>query len=196
MNLKYLGDALDHWKGSVFEGLQRVGVLDNLRIDAMASDAKAWRPEDWHLFARLLRVESDQIVKHAVTLKDDRQLYFDEVADDGDLFLDPDTGIKTGPVKDRGQYLLPTELFALMNADATRVVAVYQHIRAARTRDRVEVVLRCLRSYHERFFCTSYESGTVALLFFSGKRARITVISEYFHSLLGSHAQRRIGLWA
>jgi len=38
MNLRYLGDALDHWKGSLFESLQQANILHDFAVDAMASD--------------------------------------------------------------------------------------------------------------------------------------------------------------
>jgi hypothetical protein len=34
MNLTFLGDALDHWKGSIFESLQKGGILPDFAVDA------------------------------------------------------------------------------------------------------------------------------------------------------------------
>ena len=96
MNLRFLGDALDHWKGSVFEGLQNSNILEDFPVDAMASDIDNWRPEDWSLYAKLLRVRESQIVEHKATLERNRKKYFDEIPISGDLFLDPDTGVRTG----------------------------------------------------------------------------------------------------
>lgn len=193
MNLRFLGDALDHWKGSVFEGLQGYNILEDLRIDAMASDGDSWCSEDWSLYAKLLRVRPLQIVQHAVTLYGDRVKYFDEIPLYGDLFLDPDTGIQTGRVNNIRQYLMPNELFALMNKERRRIIVVYQHVRAMSTRDRLEAVLHALRSVHPNFFCVSYNSSTVALLFFSFKRERVEAIGKYFNKYLGAHAKNRIG---
>src|SRR6266542_4206536 len=95
MNLTFLGDALDHWKGSLFESLSRAGILRNFAVDPMASDLPAWRPEDFLLFAQLLRVDRSQIVEHQADLGD-RSRYFAEITHSGDLFLDPDTGVATG----------------------------------------------------------------------------------------------------
>ena len=142
MKLQFLGDALDHWKGSVFETLQQQGVLRDFFVDPMASDAPAWKPADSKLFARLLRIEQRQL-------------------------LDPDTGIKTGTVKRIEQYLLPTELFEAMGRGENRIVVVYQHVRAKKTRERIEKVIATLNAKDGQFCCTSYESGTVAFLFLS-----------------------------
>lgn len=57
MNLAFLGDALDHWKGSLFESLQKGGILQNFAVDPMASDLAAWTPEDFSLFSTLLRID-------------------------------------------------------------------------------------------------------------------------------------------
>ena len=43
MNLKYLGDTLDHWKGSVFQILQEAKLLRNLEVDAMMTDSDLCR---------------------------------------------------------------------------------------------------------------------------------------------------------
>jgi len=196
MNLRFLGDALDHWKGSVFEGLQSSNVLEDFRVDAMASDIDKWRSEDWSLYAKLLRVRKSQICEHTGTLERNRKEYFDEIPRSGDLFFDPDIGIKTGSGnRDIRQYLKPEELFFLMNYEQRRVVVVYQHVRGMKTRERVEAVLQRLRSEKPKFYCVSYDSGTVALLFFSFQSDRIEAVSGYFRELLGSHADNRIGIW-
>ena len=198
MNLKFLGDALDHWKGSVFEGLQNSNILTDFRVDAMASDIENWRPEDWSLFAKLLKVKNSQIVSHETTLNiNKRQKYFEEIPHSGDLFLDPDTGIRTGSVKDSKQYLNPDELFFLMNRGRRRVVIVYQHVRAVKTRERCEAVLKvlCSKSPTQKFYSASYDSGMVTMLFFSFNKERIELVNDYLRELLGYHAENRIGVW-
>jgi hypothetical protein len=196
MNLRFLGDALDHWKGSVFEGLQSSNVLEDFRVDAMDSDIDNWRPEDRSLYAKLLRVRESQIVEHKVTLDSSRKEYFDEIPLYGDLFLDPDTGIKPRSSGDIRQYIKHEELFFLMNHERQRIVAVYQHgSRNLSMRRRVENVLTMLRSVHQNCYCISYDSSYVALLFLSFGRNRIKAVSNYFRGLLGPHADNRIGVW-
>jgi len=195
MNLQFLGDALDHWKGSVFEELQDSSLLNDFRVDAMASDSEKWEQTDYRLYAKLLRVKQAQLVVHKNALSRDRTKYFNEIPAIGDLFLDPDTGFKTGTVSTLSQYLRATELHDLLEKNKDRIIAVYQHVRAKRTRNRVEEVLLALRNERRRFFCTSYESGTVALLFFGSEPKRIEAIREHFCALLGRHAASRIGYW-
>lgn len=195
MNLCYLGDALDHWKGSLFEYLCSTHLLHDFAVDAMATDAADWQSADWQLLAKLLRVDRSQIVRHTRPLAGDRAGYFAEIAHAGDLFLDPDTGVATGKVSNRSQYVFATELHDLMQRGPERVLAVYQHIRAKKTRDRLHEVIRVLQQTERSFSCCSYESGTVAMLFLSRDILRISGIYQEFGNLLGSHAERRICRW-
>lgn len=197
MQLKFLGDALDHWKGSVFEWLQREGIIRRFSVDAMASDASSWSEEDWHVYVRLLRLDRSQLISHSQDLAGNRLAYFDEIQHPGDLFLDPDTGIATGSVKQVSQYVRPGELLRLLSADESRVVAVYQHgARSYATiRDRLDGVVSSLRRPDNPLCCMSYECGTVAMLFFSANCWRIEEIAYYLRSALGRHGADRICQW-
>jgi hypothetical protein len=75
VNLAFLGDALDHWKGSIFESLQDGGVFQDFAVDPMASDAADWKSEDFALFAKLLRIDRRQLVPHEYSLAN-RKAYF------------------------------------------------------------------------------------------------------------------------
>lgn len=197
LNLKYLGDALDHWKGSLFESLLHGRLLNGFCVDAMASDTDQWQIDDWSLLARLLRIQPAQIVRHTTSIVQDRRAYFAEIDSNRDLFLDPDTGLATGKVKgkNKSQYLMPDELLRLVDADESRVIAVYQHIRAEKTRARLEKVVTSIRSHSSDFDCASYESGTVAMLFFSRNPSRVKAIADHFRAMLGRHAPGRINHW-
>ena len=198
MKLEFLGDALDHWKGSVLEGSQISNVLDGFRVDAMASDFRDWGHEDWSLYAKLLRVRKSQIVVHKGALDRNRKEYFDEIPRSGDLFLDPDTGIMP-PSGGDIRHLKKEELFSIMNYESNRVVAVYQHgCRNMSLKSRLEDVVKMLGlSAPQNCYCASYYSSNVnvALLFVSFRRDRIEAVYRYFHKLLGSHTDKRIGLW-
>lgn len=196
MNLRYLGDALDHWKGSLFESLQRAALLHHLAVDAMATDPEHWRLADFSLLAQLLRVQRRQIIDHRQTLADDRTGYFSEIEHEYDLFLDPDTGVATGKVRDKSQYLLPGEIHDLLSRQPDRVVAVYQHAsRRKKIRDRLQEVVSALEQSGQPFSCCSYESGTVAMLFLSRNPERVNRIHQHFGDLLGEHARRRTHRW-
>jgi len=136
LNLNFLGDALDHWKGSLFESLQEAQVLQDFAVDPMASDLGSWNSEDFLILARLLRITPAQIIRHQVSLRE-RARYFGEISHRGDLFLDPDTGVATRRVKDHCRYVNPPEIGVLLDASPDRLLAVYQHVRAQRVSERI-----------------------------------------------------------
>src|SRR5438128_1634004 len=171
MNLTYLGDALDHWKGSLFEYLQAESVLRDFAVDPMATDRDQWKEADFSLFARLLRIHRHQIISHEAPLLA-RARYFSEIVPCGDVFLDPDTGIATSGSSQIEKYVRPTELATLLRSDRRRIVAVYQHVRAQKTCVRVD---RCLASVAEEIDTAGWcpdESPTVAMLFLCNLETR------------------------
>lgn len=197
MNLLYLGDALDHWKGSLFGRLQDAELLRDFAVDAMASDAGEWQENDWGLLADLLRVRAGQIVRHESALAAGRPPYFAEITHARDLFLDPDVGVAPRSVrdtsKDASKYVFADEVRGLLRRNPERVVAVYQHVRGRRTRERVQEVVLALGAPGPPW--CSYESPTVAMLFFSLSQGRIDGIFGAFEALLGDHAARRVYSW-
>jgi len=188
MNLRYLGDALDHWKGSLFSILAERELLNDLAVDPMATDQSAWRAEDFELYAMLLRIASTRVLRHQRTLAA-RSAYFAEIRHSGDIFLDPDTGIATGAVKAKVQYVEPADVCRLLFSGMNRAVVVYQHVRAQRTCDRVDAVVRVFPS--EIRWC-SYESGSVAMMFFSMAPWRVEELTGWLNEFLGRHAAGRI----
>ncbi len=194
MNLKFLGDALDHWKGSLFDSLQKAQALQDFAADPMASDLESWLQEDFDLFARLLRITPGQLISHRASLED-RAGYFGEILHQGDLFLDPDTGVETPGVKeDRRRYVKPAEVGKLLDRSTGRLLMIYQHVRGKRVSDRVDKVLNTLRDEIGDFRCCSYESPTVAMLFLSRLPPRTTSVAKHFKTLLGRHGDGRIRL--
>ncbi len=107
MNLEFLGDASDHWKGALFVSLRKAMVLNDFAADTMATDQESWREEDRKLYASLLRIKQSLVIRHTTTLGY-RAKYIDELAHKGDLFLDPDTGVAAGrEVKDAVREVQP-----------------------------------------------------------------------------------------
>lgn len=190
MHLSYLGDALDHWKGSLFEFLQSRQLLHDFAVDTMASDLQSWREADYEVFADLLRVPRDRILGHSASLKM-RNRYFAEIHHKGDLFLDPDTGIATGRVTHPEQYVLSRDVWSLLFNGLNRLVIVYQHVRAKKTAKRVDEVLAFVAGSFNLAWC-SYESGTVAMLFLSLAEYRTRDVARALEDMLGRHAARRI----
>jgi len=141
-------------------------------------------------------VNKSQVIKHKADLDRNRKEYFEEIARSGDLFLDPDTGIMPRSGGDI-RHLKYEELFSLMNYERKRVVLVYQHgSRNMSLKSRVEDVVEMLRSGDpKKFYCASYYSSNVALLFFCFQRDRIEAFKGYFHKFLGPRAGNRVGVW-
>ena len=194
MNLAYLGDAPDHWKGSLFEFLQSEGIVRHFAVDTMATDRNQWNEADFCLYARFLRINRDQIVQHEASIAN-RKGYFSEIQPSrhADVFLDPDIGILTGaPTAGNSidQYVKPRELADILGPG--RLVVVYQHVRGAVTCDRVDSCAATIRKTIASVQWCSYESSTVAMLFLSVEEARTREIAQAFEQLLGRHAERRI----
>jgi hypothetical protein len=191
LNRKFLGDALDHWKGSLFELLRARSVLREFAVDPMASDLPEWTSQDFGLFARLLRVSPNQIIQHSHSLRH-RAEYFAELSHPGDIFLDPDTGVATGSVKGPIHYIRPMEVGNLIACHPDRIVAVYQHVRATPVGLRVDSVIAALAAHANGALWCSYESGTVAMIFLAGDQSRVDAVRRTFSDLLGSHGDGRI----
>jgi len=197
VNLRFLGDAFDHWKGSLFECLTREGSIQDFAVEPMFSDRCLWSEEQLSVFARLLRVSPNQFVSHSHDLAASRAVYFQELSHTGDLFLDPDTGIATGHVRQPAQYVFPTEVRELVAATPGRVIAVYQYVRACRVRVRIDKILRAVSQLPvpqpvSGIHWCSYESSSVAMLFFSSTQQRVQSITESLSGLLGSRAEGRV----
>lgn len=127
VRLEKLGDALDHWKGSLVRLLQGKNALVNLHVLPMITDPiKCWTPPHFCLYAHLLGVDVSAILNQNVKIcqKQGRSDYF--MADPShDLFLDPDTGIRE---KESQQHVKPSELMKyLVPKGSSRLLLIYQH---------------------------------------------------------------------
>lgn len=204
MNLTFLGDALDHWKGAVLDVVNKGGVWAQLRVEPMLSDQENWTKADVEVYARLLHVFDDQVLAHKASLANDRKRYFSEVPTGCDLFLDPDTGIATTYKRpnERVRYLLLPELVALLDssghlrAHAERLVAVYQHRPTGGSMSkRAESIINAVLHALPNITSLSYECSQVAMLFFSGASSRLEEAKGIFDLVLGRHASARIRIW-
>lgn len=195
MNMQFLGDALDHWKGSIFSRLRKAGLLEDFSVDPMLTDAEDWNTADFRLYADLLQVSIDQILCHKIDLKEDRSKYFAEIEHSGDLFLDPDTGITSKGGTPIRNYIKIDEVHRLLDCKLSRMVCVYQHIRAMKTPERINSLVSALKEVKANFNCCSYESPSVAMLFLSRDQNRIKGVYQYFTDYLGRHASTRVRIW-
>ena len=77
MKIQFLGDSLDYWKGSIFSRLQKGGILHDFAVDPMLTDAEDWYTADFRLYADLLQIRPDQVLRHKRNLGEDRDKYFE-----------------------------------------------------------------------------------------------------------------------
>jgi hypothetical protein len=187
VNSIHLGDALDHWKGALLSCLDREGVFDRLVAEPMLTDPSNWREDDFTLYARLLQIAPDRVLRHAVTLKADRDTYFGEIRHRYDIFLDPDVGVATYCVGDRAKYILPRELEEMLHG--SRLIAVYQHFRAAKVDRRLKTIVT---HFPQGSSWASYGSPTVAMLLLSRDASRIRAAVEALRRSFGRHAKRLV----
>jgi len=195
MNHDYLGDALDHWKGSLIAILCRSRLIDCLAVVPMATDAMEWNQDDWRTYARLLNVEGDDICQRDVPFvngADRRQQYFANLPEGQDLFLDPDTGIA---INGNGGHIRVQELAQLLNGPKNigRVLMVYQH--AARDkvpRLRFVEIGGKLKRGIEECHVLVYECSQAAMFFISRNKRRIQAIENALREYLRGTAERRV----
>jgi hypothetical protein len=191
MNLEHLGDALDHWKGSLFQYLRTKCILQDFAVDPMVTDHEPWTEDDFVVFARLLHIEPRQIIRHEASLTA-RGPYFDEIVHRGDLFLDPDIGIATSGAAPIAKYVKPREVAELLHPGRGRVLAVYQHVRGQKTYARVDGCVAAIAKEIDAVGWCSYESSTVAMLFLCSDATRTQEVCSALHALLGRHGERRV----
>lgn len=195
MNLRFLGDALDYWKGSIFLRLQNRGILKDFLVDPMLTDPVNWHAADFQLYADLLQIRPDQILRHKRMLQENRARYFAEVIHTGDLFVDPDTGIGLEYARNAEKYIRVKEVHQLLGKKLPRILCIYQHVGREKTRERVNKIIMALAEFSTRIYCCSYETPTVAMLFMSVRQNRIELVNEYFKNYLGRHSSMRVALW-
>lgn len=195
MRRTFLGDALDHWKGSVLSVLAEGGCLRDLAVDAMLTDPNEWQQIDRDLYAALLRVPVEHIFIDLVAIAADRVAHFRELLHEGDLFLDPDTGVRTGWVLHHDRYVTPQEIETLLPPQQERLLVVYQHVRQRHVRDRVETVATALRTADAAIVGCSCESSNAALLFVSHSPGRVRCAYNALTAFFQPVAQRRVFLW-
>jgi len=188
MNIDYLGDALDHWKGSVIEQLRP--VLHNLRVVPMCMEEE-WTPKHRCLYARLLGVRSEDDVFWDAFNRN-RRRYFENCqrfAGDSDLFLDPDTGIE--PISGcKKCHVGLDNLRCLLPDNSRRLVMVYQHRSRIRhgvedvlDRNSVEDVLERIRQ--RGWLAGAYWAGAASMLFLSRKQGRVAGVRDRLDKWLG-----------
>ena len=190
MNIKFLGDALDHWKGSLLSILSRKELIRNFVIEPMITDDSRWSKEDMETYIRLLRLETANRVCHSqTTFKGAREEYFDEVPQTVDVFLDPDTGIAT---RNGGRKHLKVLEIGKLLAKSDRVLMIYQHSARGSFDERLRNITGAVSRDIPGVHCAVYKCGRVAMFFISLSKVRIHEIQNALKEYLRGKAQKRV----
>lgn len=187
MKLAHLGDALDHWKGSLIEliGEKRV------RVVPMLTDRDGWTEQQIETYARLLHLKPKDVLKKDIHFSSrTRRVYFCDLGEH-DLFLDPDTGIASDE-KAKKEHVRLSEIAGLLPESGSRMLLIYQH--ASRKKDGLREKLNLLQSTEGLRGCDmfAYDSGAVSMVVISQNRERSVRALARLKCWLGPVASTRI----
>lgn len=190
MNSEYLGDALDHWKGSLLSLLLHKGLIRNVLVEPMITDAQPWDVDDIDTYRRLLSLGAGCTVCHGQSIfTGSRNDYFNGVPQNGDIFVDPDTGIA---VNDASRKHIKVREIERLLGQSDRVVMVYQHSNRGDFRQRLSDLKAQIAIVNPSVHCTVYQCGGVAMFFISLNRGRIDDIEKALRDHLCGTAEWRI----
>ncbi len=197
MQKRFIGDASDHWKGSMHAYLRARGCLRNLHVIPMATEPSGtWAPGEIAAYARLLGLQGERHVIGAAERfqgeSPERERYFisllPAVPAGADLFLDPNTGVRDeGALKKRKRenYVTVAELL-LCCEPPERVVAVFDESWDRRS-DKATHARALLRLFEAgQTSAAAYDAGKgVSMFFVSRSPGRIESIGAALGELLG-----------
>jgi hypothetical protein len=186
MNLKHLGDALDHWKGSVMDLVDD----NNLRVLPMLTDQHRWTKNHFDVYAKLLRRKTNDILKKNVLFPcQTRSDYFTGLPE-YDLFIDPDTGIASDKNRKK-EHISAAEIASLLPRSSSRLLMIYQNRFVMK--EMKETLKRVLAFEGlTEFHLFAYAAGAVGMVFISRSPKRIAEALTRLRSFLGPVASARI----
>jgi len=186
MRLQHLGDALDHWKGSLIE---LIGGK-NVHVVPMFTDDKPWTEEQIDAYARLLRIRPEDVLKKDGCFSGKtRTSYFCDLGEH-DLFLDPDTGIAPNDKKANEKHVRSSEIAGLLSAGPSRMLLIYQHV--SRSKNGLKKKLNLLSKYLQGCGMFAYDSGSVSMVVIGRERDRVQHAMVRLKCWLGPTVSMRI----
>jgi hypothetical protein len=181
MNTEFLGDEMDHWKGSLILILTKMKLIFNVAVDPMVTDHQPWSEVNLLTYRRLLHLGQVSMICHAdTTFSGRRKDYFAGIQHAGDLFLDPDTGISTGQASRR--HITVPEICGLLNCHVNRkrVLMIYQHSARGDFHERLtQIGNMLLENCNQRVRYCVYQARRVAMFFISQNKKQIRAIQDY-----------------
>lgn len=188
MRLEYLGDALDHFKGALFRRLKDADLIHDLAADPMATDVEDWTEDDYRLYSDLVAISSEKTLRDQGTLNKVGRRPLGLPGHRGDLFLDPDTGVRTGSQSTARKFVLPEEVGPLL--ESSRLLIIYQHAWRADESESVRQAVAAVRRVEAGITAAAYTSRQVGMLFLSRDSERVSAVASWMRKWLGSKGQR------
>ena len=194
MNARFLGDAMGYWKGSLIRILADNDVIHDLAVEPMITGREPWTEEDLLTYRRLLGLRSNIICHEYSIFSGRREQYFRGTEHDGDLLLDPDTGIYTGVRVPTRKHITVPEIRCLLerHETCTPLLIVYQHSARGLLREKLMGIQKTLLQEIPGTRCIAYEGGCVAMFFISKDRARIQCTYNALREHLTGTAENRV----
>jgi hypothetical protein len=187
MNIRHLGDALDHWKGNMFRWLGP--ALRDLHVVPMFTDAEpatTWDEPTLLCFSQLLAVPAHRIM-HADRRfrRATRTAYFEglhSLSPACDIFFDPDNGIAPAG-RANELHVTAAELAAFIPPASDRLLLVYQH--SSRVKGYVRSKLEALSTVPELHGvkCIGYWAGSAAMVLMTQSESRIRDVRKIMASV-------------
>ncbi len=195
MRNEYLGDAFDHWKGSLILRLSKEKLIRELKVVPMITDDETnplWNEKDMQTYAQLLNIKREDIINESSKFENSdvkRKEYFKYVVSHkGDFFLDPDTGIEPqGALKKHVKFF---ELKILLE-NTERILMVYQHT-SRWQKQNYKNSIRNIKKNIKDVSLIIYKGGQVSMFFISRNKKGIQKIKTFLCELLQGTAACRI----
>jgi hypothetical protein len=192
MRLDYLGDSLDHWKGSLLGRLRAENLLRPLRVVPMLTDGALWSATHHAVYCAHLGLAVSDLISTKVFDGNVRADYFKHAAEqacrDSDLFIDPDKGIE--PSRCKKEHVSLLNLCSLATGD--RLLLVYEQTKAYGSNYASHVDKLSSRLGAASLFSVFWTGRQVAMAAISRDASRVAAIRRHWHSIVGPLAERRI----
>ncbi len=181
MNLQFLGNAPRSLERITLRVAAAAGELTSFVVDPMATGLPLWRPDDFNLFAKLLRVSARKFLSINIRWLTARLISTRSPMTATCPWTPTPVwrlgGLRktVGPAKSRACLI---RRLACLRFISTYALSVFAIVWTA-------FCTSCLHQHQSSCHWCSYESGTVAMLFLSLSRTRIDSVCGHFARLLG-----------
>lgn len=189
MELGYLGNEVDTFKGAILRLLTAYQLLRDLAVDPMITDPERWDAKSYEFYSKLMGIEIRPNQPLAIRLSGHRRAP-GIPGHSGDFFLDPSTGVVYGQ-QDGERYIFPNEVRALLNP--SNVVVIYQAWPQG-GRDAAVEAIQAVDQPSGSLAAVTCDRRKTSMLFFSRDFARIESITAWLRRWMGPGSRRILPL--